>query len=117
MGVGVYHDPMYRANRRLLLEDEPLCHWCQLRPATSADHVLAVADGGTNDLDNMVAACGPCNSRRGGRVGHRRRAELEGRAPPRPRRAFVVWSGMPWDPSHSGMATPPRGAVGLDQHA
>lgn len=35
--------------------DAPLCR----------DHVVPVAKGGTNDIDNIVPACRPCNSRKG----------------------------------------------------
>lgn len=33
----------------------------------SVDHVTALAAGGTNDPDNLVMACKPCNSRKGPR--------------------------------------------------
>ena len=60
-------------------------------------HISAMcARDGTNNFDNMVAACGPCNSRRGARVGNRPRAEREGRILRAPRRAFVVGAGLPW---------------------
>ena len=80
MADPVYHDPMYRANRRHL-SGRPALPRCRIRPATSADHVLAVADGG-HDRDNMVAAACLLLPARP-RVGHRRRADREGRAPPR----------------------------------
>jgi hypothetical protein len=32
------------------------------------DHVIPVVEGGTNDLDNLVTACHPCNAGKGKRV-------------------------------------------------
>lgn len=41
------------------------CYWCG-RPATSADHYpIPRSDGGPDTLDNLVAACLPCNISRG----------------------------------------------------
>ncbi|WP_353962908.1 HNH endonuclease [Streptomyces sp. NBC_01571] len=43
---------------------------CQLQfggcvgEADTVDHVLAKANGGTDTLDNLVAACRPCNSKK-----------------------------------------------------
>lgn len=31
------------------------------------DHVLARANGGTDDLENLAASCGPCNAKKGAR--------------------------------------------------
>jgi 5-methylcytosine-specific restriction endonuclease McrA len=57
-------DGEYLRNRALVLTDDPTCHWCP-RPATTADHLVAVAAGGSNQLSNLVPACKPCNSSRG----------------------------------------------------
>ena len=61
---------LFRKNRLALLEGQPPCHWCGQRTATTADHLIEEdrwpADTpGLNDLDNLVAACKPCNSSRG----------------------------------------------------
>ena len=37
--------------------------YCTLR-ATTTDHLVAKSNGGTDDDDNLVAACRPCNSRK-----------------------------------------------------
>ena len=67
-----YRTPEYRANRKIVLEREPRCHWgfkgCTGR-STSADHLVAVAEGGTNELSNLVGACGRCNALRGASLG------------------------------------------------
>ena len=55
----------YLANRKRLLADSPLCHWCNQREATAADHLVEPGRGGSHELDNLVPSCKPCNSRRG----------------------------------------------------
>jgi 5-methylcytosine-specific restriction endonuclease McrA len=58
--------------RRVLVRAGFRCHWCGGR-ASEADHVVAIADGGAAlDLRNLVAACRPCNARRGGELRARR---------------------------------------------
>lgn len=57
-----------RLRRRLaayvLDRDDYTCRWCG-GPATTIDHVIARALGGSDSLDNLAAACSPCNSARG----------------------------------------------------
>lgn len=56
-----------QALTRLVLErDGYVCHWCGKR-ATTADHVRPRAQGGTDQLSNLVASCRPCNLSRGDR--------------------------------------------------
>lgn len=50
---------------------------CQIRMperctgvATQIDHILGYAAGGTNDLNNLRAACRACNAKRGSEQGH-----------------------------------------------
>ena len=72
-----YNDLEYQRNRKIVLEQEPICHWCRLRPSTTADHVRSVAKGGGHELENLVGACARCNERRGaaeGRATTKRRA-------------------------------------------
>jgi 5-methylcytosine-specific restriction endonuclease McrA len=69
-----YADPAYKRNRRIVLGREPWCHWkfpgvCTGR-STTADHLLAVSRGGTNDLSNLVGSCRPCNEARGRDLGN-----------------------------------------------
>ena len=56
-------NPTYLANRRALLADKPDCHWCGTPNATEADHMLEHDAGGTDELDNLVPACKPCNAK------------------------------------------------------
>jgi 5-methylcytosine-specific restriction endonuclease McrA len=65
------YDYQYQKNRKLALErDGYRCVWCGA-PATQADHVLAVAKGGTSAVENLVASCGRCNHLRGSADGGR----------------------------------------------
>lgn len=42
------------------------CHYCGDKDAwMCVDHVLPLSRGGTNDTDNLVACCMPCNSSKG----------------------------------------------------
>ena len=60
-----YDSTQYRKNRKIVLADEPMCHYCRRRKATTVDHIIEVDRGGTSDLGNMVPACSPCNSKKG----------------------------------------------------
>jgi 5-methylcytosine-specific restriction endonuclease McrA len=39
------------------------------------DHIVAVADGGSNDWDNLRAACRTCNGQGGAQIANDRRAD------------------------------------------
>lgn len=76
----------FKTNRLLLLKDKPLCHWCNTRQATTADHLIEVDrwptdTPGVNGLDNLVAACKSCNSSRGARYGNLKRKSIYELAP------------------------------------
>jgi 5-methylcytosine-specific restriction endonuclease McrA len=60
--------------RRIFEKSDGRCYWCRVdliwqwdgvgeQPANifHIDHVVPVCDGGTNDEDNLVAACAACN--------------------------------------------------------
>jgi DNA-binding XRE family transcriptional regulator len=57
-------------SRRVAVWDRSggLCHYCgkELHPVAdfTVDHVLARISGGTDDPDNLVAACRSCNARK-----------------------------------------------------
>ena len=71
----------FKRNRRALLAGQPPCHWCGIREATTADHLLEVDrwptdTPGLNALENLVAACKQCNSSRGARYGNLKRKNM-----------------------------------------
>lgn len=54
----------------VLTRDDHTCRYCGRRPQhLSIDHVYPVARGGETTLDNLVAACDQCNSRKAAAVG------------------------------------------------
>lgn len=67
------HQAEYLRNREIVLASGDPCFWCGAE-ATTADHVIAVADGSGSNLGNLVPACAPCNSRRGGKRSNRTRS-------------------------------------------
>ena len=76
----------FKRNRLALLKDKPVCHWCNTREATTADHLLEVDrwpddTPGINALTNLVAACKQCNSSRGARYGNLKRKNIYEPAP------------------------------------
>ncbi|WP_296216258.1 HNH endonuclease [uncultured Corynebacterium sp.] len=61
-----------------------VCHLCGMPGATSIDHIIPRAAGGTDDLDNLRPAHVSCNSSRQDQplIEWRRRHPLPDRAPP-----------------------------------
>lgn len=53
-----------RKNR--IKREDNLCRYCMTRRSTTVDHVIPRILGGSNDDLNLVGACGPCNSAKGG---------------------------------------------------
>jgi 5-methylcytosine-specific restriction enzyme A len=49
-------------------------------PATTVDHILPRARGGTDALDNLQAMCGPCNYAKGARTSPTRRSARPSRS-------------------------------------
>lgn len=46
-------------------EANGLCHYCRQQKKLTFDHVKPLAKGGAHSRDNIVMACGSCNSRKG----------------------------------------------------
>ncbi|SDF97766.1 HNH endonuclease [Sulfitobacter delicatus] len=65
----------------LFLRDEFRCQYCGARGDLTFDHVVPRAAGGVTSWQNVVAACSPCNLRKGSRPLHRTGLAL--RKPPR----------------------------------
>ena len=59
--------------RNVLARDENRCQYCGKRfslAQLSIDHVVPKSRGGKSSWLNVVAACSPCNTRKGGRMPH-----------------------------------------------
>ncbi len=68
--VKVPYERSVALNRRsVFARDESLCQYCGDR-ADSIDHVVPRSRGGEHAWDNVVAACRPCNLRKGDRYLH-----------------------------------------------
>lgn len=52
----------------VLLRDRGRCAYCGRAAATTMDHVLPRSRGGATSWANAVAACEPCNARKGDRT-------------------------------------------------
>lgn len=56
-----------RLRREVLERDDHRCHYCGGH-ATTVDHVVPLTADGETELHNLVAACSPCNGRKGNGV-------------------------------------------------
>ncbi|MGG7646263.1 HNH endonuclease [Rhodovulum sp. YNF3179] len=52
----------------LFLRDEFECQYCGARGELTFDHVIPRARGGRTSWENVVAACAPCNLKKGSRL-------------------------------------------------
>ena len=61
-----YNHPTYKTNRLICLtRDKWRCHWCGGKANTADHYPVPLAHGGSHALENLVASCRACNSRRG----------------------------------------------------
>ena len=65
----------------LFLRDEFSCQYCGGKADLTFDHVVPRSRGGITSWENVVAACSPCNLRKGSKPLHRTGLSL--RKPPR----------------------------------
>lgn len=58
----------YKGAKRWLLRRSQVCHWCHTRltlETATLDHRIPIGRGGSDQRDNWVLACEPCNRARG----------------------------------------------------
>ena len=83
----------------LFLRDEFCCQYCGAKGDLTFDHVVPRAAGGITSWENVVAACAPCNLRKGSRS--LRQAGLSLRKPPRqPGANELMNMGRKFPPNH-----------------
>ena len=85
--------PLPVSRRTVLARDNYTCQYCAAQPGKTQltiDHVVPRSKGGGTTWDNVVAACGPCNRRKGNRTPEQANMLLSS-TPARPRYlAFVL---------------------------
>lgn len=69
---GNYHERRKQASTAAKLVKEFLldkfshqCNYCGAKEDLQVDHVLSVAEGGSDDIDNLQILCGACNRKKG----------------------------------------------------
>ncbi|MBU2962670.1 HNH endonuclease [Citreicella sp. C3M06] len=83
----------------LFLRDEFRCQYCGSKGDLTFDHVVPRASGGITSWENVVAACAPCNLRKGSKS--LRRANMSLRKPPRqPSASELMNVGRKFPPGH-----------------
>lgn len=83
----------------LFLRDEFCCQYCGAKGDLTFDHVVPRSQGGITSWSNVVAACSPCNLRKGARS--LARAGLRLRKPPRQPEAEKLRNiGRKFPPNH-----------------
>jgi 5-methylcytosine-specific restriction endonuclease McrA len=82
----------YQRNRKLILSDNPPCHWCGVNAGVEADHLIETDRGGTSELDNLVPSCRKCNATRGNKY---RAARDDQRAKPKQKPKITSANPMP----------------------
>ena len=58
----------YKSSRNKLLKKYPFCHWCAIELTTETatiEHIIPLAKGGLNNMNNYALACEKCNQERG----------------------------------------------------
>ena len=87
-----YHRRIPLNRRAVFARDQHRCQYCA-RPAENLDHVLPRSRGGDHTWENVVAACRPCNARKGDKTPDEARMALS--APPRaPRQQGWILIGL-----------------------
>lgn len=56
------YDYQWQKLSRYARQMQPWCSRCKATKDLTADHILSLADGGQNTLDNIMVLCRRCNS-------------------------------------------------------
>lgn len=87
--------PLPLSRRTVLARDMYTCQYCGGQPGRTeltVDHIMPRSRGGTTHWENVVAACGPCNRRKGNRTPEEAQMKLLN-PPSRPRFVAIVMLG------------------------
>jgi len=83
----------------VFLRDGFQCVYCGSPDDLTFDHVVPRSKGGRTTWDNIVAACSPCNLRKGGRMPNECNMHPQ-RKPERPNNYFLQEMGRKFPPNH-----------------
>ena len=83
----------------LFLRDEFCCQYCGAKGELTFDHVIPRAAGGVTSWENVVAACSPCNLRKGSKSLRQIGFQLQ-RTPRAPDAAALHNVGRKFPPDH-----------------
>ncbi|HEY0053599.1 MAG TPA: HNH endonuclease [Caulobacteraceae bacterium] len=83
----------------VFLRDGFQCQYCGTREVLTFDHVVPRSKGGRSTWENIVAACSPCNLRKGGRTPREAGMHLH-RTPTRPSMFRLQDLGRRFPPNH-----------------
>lgn len=78
--------PLWRKTRlRILTRDHGICHICGGPGATQVDHIIAIAEGGTDSDDNLAPIHPhPCHAHKSSAEGHHARWATRATRTPEP---------------------------------
>ena len=57
-----------KIRQRILIRDGYCCQYCGDENANTVDHVIPISKGGTDEPENLVAACSRCNYSKNDRI-------------------------------------------------
>ena len=83
----------------VFLRDRFTCQYCGSREDLTFDHVIPRSKGGRTTWENVVAACAPCNLKKGGRTPRQAGLHIE-RDPIRPTSWQLQDHGRSFPPNH-----------------
>ena len=66
--VGVPYKKIILTRKNVLRRDRHRCQYCGSKDKLTIDHVYPKSKGGPDTWENLVAACVPCNNRKGNRT-------------------------------------------------
>ena len=89
MYVSVPYKRIMISRKNILRRDRYRCQYCGSRDRLTVDHVQPKSRGGRDTWENLVAACTPCNNRKGNRTPKEANMPLK-RKPFRPNHVMFI---------------------------